>query len=84
MTLEITSPVNNCHLLTHSDYWLQPSHLRGGRRHTSSKVYRRRHRGCRVRPKLRHSVRAHRQVSAALSALDAVIHIIIMLGINIA
>ena len=60
-----------CTVPVSPDYWLQPIKLVGGRRHTASKIDRWRHRGSRVRQELRHSVRSHRQVSAALSALEA-------------
>ena len=47
-------------LLTPSDYWFQPIKLGGGRRYSTSKIDQRPHRGSRVRPELRHFVRAHR------------------------
>ena len=52
-------------------YWLQPIKLVGGRHHTASKIDRQPHRGSHVRQELQHFVQFHRQVSAALSALEA-------------
>ena len=46
--------------LSPSDYWFQPIKLGGGRRYSTSKIDQWPHRGSRVRPELRHFVRAHR------------------------
>ena len=47
-------------LLTPSDYWIQPIKLGGGRRYSTAKIDQWPHRGSRLRPELRHFVRAHR------------------------